>query len=53
LPHVRKFLPGLSQEQAVVTGDLVHHPLQAKYPELYHRGDIDQKQGGNYAAQLL
>jgi glyoxylase-like metal-dependent hydrolase (beta-lactamase superfamily II) len=35
---------GRGSDAAVVTGDLLHVPLQARYPDLYHPGDQDQKQ---------
>ena len=39
-------LLGKSGKDAVVTGDLIHSPLQARYPELGMRADFDQKMGG-------
>ena len=38
-------LLGKSGKDAVVSGDLIHSPLQARYPELGMRADYDQKQG--------
>ncbi len=35
---------GRGGDQAVLTGDLIHSPLQARYPELAMRVDYDQKQ---------
>jgi glyoxylase-like metal-dependent hydrolase (beta-lactamase superfamily II) len=35
---------GKSETIAVLTGDLIHSPLQARYPELSMRADVDQKQ---------
>jgi glyoxylase-like metal-dependent hydrolase (beta-lactamase superfamily II) len=39
--HVGK--PGAD---ALVTGDMIHSPLQARYPELGMRADYDSKQAG-------
>ena len=36
---------GRGSDKAVITGDLIHSPLQAKYPELAMRVDYDGKQG--------
>jgi glyoxylase-like metal-dependent hydrolase (beta-lactamase superfamily II) len=36
---------GKTGKDAVITGDLIHSPLQAKYPELSMRVDYDPKQG--------
>ena len=36
---------GRGADRAVVTGDLIHSPLQAKYPELSMRIDYDAAQG--------
>ena len=36
---------GKGGDRAVITGDLIHSPLQAKYPELSMRVDYDPKQG--------
>jgi len=33
------------KDAAVVTGDLIHSPLQARYPELSMRADFDPEQG--------
>ena len=35
---------GRSGDQAVFTGDLIHSPIQARYPDLVMRVDYDQKQ---------
>jgi glyoxylase-like metal-dependent hydrolase (beta-lactamase superfamily II) len=35
---------GRGRDAAVVTGDLIHSPLQARYPELSSHGDYDPKQ---------
>jgi glyoxylase-like metal-dependent hydrolase (beta-lactamase superfamily II) len=35
---------GKGETTAVLTGDLIHSPLQARYPELSMRADSDQKQ---------
>lgn len=36
---------GRGQTSAVLTGDLMHSPLQMKYPELQMRADFDKQQG--------
>jgi glyoxylase-like metal-dependent hydrolase (beta-lactamase superfamily II) len=36
---------GKGRTQAVMTGDLIHSPLQARYPELSMRADTDPAQG--------
>ena len=33
---------GRKSDEAVLTGDLIHSPLQARYPELYMRVDFDR-----------
>lgn len=35
---------GKGETLAVLTGDLIHSPLQARYPELSMRADVDQAQ---------
>ena len=35
-------LVGRAADDAVLTGDLIHSPLQARYPELSMRVDFDQ-----------
>ena len=35
---------GRGGDQAVFTGDLIHSPIQARYPDLVMRVDYDQKQ---------
>ena len=35
---------------AVIGGDMIHSPLQARYPELAMRADYDRAQGGRVAA---
>ena len=37
---------GRPGNDAIATGDLIHSPLQARYPEQGMRADYDQKQGG-------
>jgi len=34
-----------AKDLAVITGDLIHSPLQARYPELSMRADVDPKLG--------
>jgi hypothetical protein len=36
---------GKSGYDAVITGDVVHSPIQARHPELFHFVDYDRKQG--------
>ena len=36
---------GIPGQDAVITGDVVHSPIQARYPELVHFVDYDGKQG--------
>ena len=37
-------LVGRSGEDALITGDMIHSPLQGKYPELGMMSDYDSKQ---------
>ena len=37
---------GKSGQDAVITGDMIHSPIQARYPELGMRADYDSKQAG-------
>jgi len=46
--HVGK--PG---QDAVITGDMIHSPIQARYPELGMRADYDSKQAGVSRRQLF
>ena len=39
-------LVGRRGEDALITGDMIHSPLQGKYPELGMRVDYDSKQAG-------
>jgi glyoxylase-like metal-dependent hydrolase (beta-lactamase superfamily II) len=43
--HVAVELGRRGATDAVLTGDLIHSPLQARYPELGMRADTDQAQG--------
>ncbi len=36
---------GRGRTAAILTGDLIHSPLQARYPELWMRADTDPQQG--------
>ena len=40
-------------DDAVITGDLIHSPLQARYPELSMRADYDPKQAAMTRRQFL
>ena len=44
---------GKGETTAVLTGDLIHSPLQARYPELSMRADTDQKQSAITRRQFL
>jgi glyoxylase-like metal-dependent hydrolase (beta-lactamase superfamily II) len=46
--HVGK--PG---QDAFLTGDMVHSPLQARYPDLGMRADFDAKQGGETRRKIF
>jgi glyoxylase-like metal-dependent hydrolase (beta-lactamase superfamily II) len=37
---------GKSGQDALITGDMIHSPIQARYPELGMRSDYDSKQAG-------
>ena len=39
-------LVGRPGEDALITGDMIHSPIQGKYPELGMRADYDSKQAG-------
>jgi glyoxylase-like metal-dependent hydrolase (beta-lactamase superfamily II) len=44
---------GKSGEDAVITGDMIHSPIQARYPELGMRVDYDSKQAGVSRRELF
>ena len=44
---------GRGGNDAVITGDLIHSPLQARYPELAMRVDYDPKQGADTRRKFL
>jgi glyoxylase-like metal-dependent hydrolase (beta-lactamase superfamily II) len=44
---------GKSGEDAVITGDMIHSPIQARYPELGMRADYDSKQAGVSRRELF
>ncbi len=44
---------GRGRTEAVMTGDLIHSPLQARYPELSMRADTDPAQGIATRRQFL
>jgi glyoxylase-like metal-dependent hydrolase (beta-lactamase superfamily II) len=44
---------GKSGAGAIITGDMVHSPLQARYPELGMMADYDSKQAGESRRQLF
>ena len=37
---------GKGRDAAVITGDLIHSPIQARYPEMSMRADVDPVQSG-------
>jgi glyoxylase-like metal-dependent hydrolase (beta-lactamase superfamily II) len=39
-------LVGRPGRDALITGDMIHSPLQGKYPELGMRADYDSRQAG-------
>jgi glyoxylase-like metal-dependent hydrolase (beta-lactamase superfamily II) len=44
---------GRNGDKAVMTGDLIHSPLQARYPDLVMRVDYDQKQASETRRHFL
>jgi glyoxylase-like metal-dependent hydrolase (beta-lactamase superfamily II) len=44
---------GRAGRDAVITGDLIHTPLQARYPELAMRVDYDPQQGADTRRKFL
>ena len=46
------FTFGRGKDDAVFSGDLMHSPLQTRYPELSAKFDVDQAQAGGDAAQF-
>ena len=46
------FTFGRGKDDAVFCGDLMHSPLQTRYPELSVKFDVDQAQAAQYAAQF-
>jgi glyoxylase-like metal-dependent hydrolase (beta-lactamase superfamily II) len=44
---------GRAGKDAVITGDLIHTPLQARYPELAMRVDYDPQQGADTRRKFL
>ena len=44
---------GKAGQDAVITGDMIHSPIQARYPELGMRVDYDSKQAGAIPAQAV
>jgi glyoxylase-like metal-dependent hydrolase (beta-lactamase superfamily II) len=44
---------GKAGADAVIGGDMVHSPLQARYPELSMRSDYDREQGGRSRRTLF
>jgi glyoxylase-like metal-dependent hydrolase (beta-lactamase superfamily II) len=44
---------GKSGADAIITGDMIHSPLQARYPEMGMMADYDSKQAGESRRQLF
>jgi glyoxylase-like metal-dependent hydrolase (beta-lactamase superfamily II) len=44
---------GRGRDDAIITGDVLHSPLQARYPELSMRADFDRKQAAVTRRSLL
>jgi len=44
---------GKGETTAVLTGDLIHSPLQARYPELSMRADVDQRRSAETRRMFL
>ena len=47
------FTFGRGKDDAVVSGDLMHSPLQARYPELSAKFDVDQAQAATTRRNFL
>ncbi len=47
------FLLGRSGKDAVVSGDLIHSPIQARYPQLSMRSDYDPRQSADTRRSFL
>ena len=46
-------LVGRTGEDALIAGDMIHSPLQGRYPELGMRADYDSKQAGETRRKLF
>jgi glyoxylase-like metal-dependent hydrolase (beta-lactamase superfamily II) len=44
---------GKAGQDAIITGDMIHSPIQARYPELGMRVDYDSKQAGQSRRKLF
>jgi glyoxylase-like metal-dependent hydrolase (beta-lactamase superfamily II) len=44
---------GKAGQDALITGDMIHSPLQARYPEIGMRADYDSKQAGVTRRELF
>ena len=51
--HHYSVLVGQPGHDALITGDMIHSPIQARYPELGMRTDYDSKQGGQTRRQVF
>jgi glyoxylase-like metal-dependent hydrolase (beta-lactamase superfamily II) len=46
-------LVGHTGQDALITGDMIHSPIQGKYPELGMRADYDSRQAGQTRRQIF
>ena len=46
-------LVGHPGRDALITGDMIHSPIQGKYPELGMRADYDSRQAGKTRRQIF
>jgi hypothetical protein len=49
------WITGVGQpgQDALITGDMIHSPIQGKYPELGMRADCDSRQAGQTRRQVF
>lgn len=52
-PHHVALRVGRGAQEALFTGDLIHSPLQARYPELSMRADFDQDMAARTRRRVL
>jgi len=46
-------LVGRPGQDALITGDMIHSPIQGKYPELGMRADYDSRAAGQTRRQVF